>query len=174
MGTHAEFGIEHFPPRCEQLRGGLHLPRPIAEEMGQVKIRRREQQRAGRHALELDRARFVMPNFCPLFQQVAPAMRAKAKRDFQRIRGVAQLDAQQLTIRGFIRSRRAFIQQCSRGVAIGMRNLQRRFPDVTVTPLRIRLVKSLWRFNHLRSAKGVLVKAAIVAHLKIQRQALGF
>jgi len=98
-----------------------------------------------------------MLDFYPLFQQIALIMRAKAKRDFERIRRIAQFDAQELTIGSFIRSRHTIIQQFRRGIAVCMRNLQRRLPSITITPLWIRFVETLRRFIGAARTDSVLI-----------------
>ena len=81
-----------------------------------------------------------MPDFRPLLDHVPLRVRAKVERDIKRIRRVTQLYPDQLAPRALVGAGDTIILQRRGSVAIRVNDLQGRFQDVAIPPLRIRLI----------------------------------
>src|SRR5580658_1886188 len=114
----------------------------------------------------------MMDNFRPLLDDVSCLVCAETKRDFKWVSRVMKMKTDCLDIRCFVRSRRAIVNQGRGSVAVSVNDLQGWLPNVAVASLGIILVIALQFPVGVVHADGLLIKTAVAANLKVQRELL--
>ena len=115
-----------------------------------------------------------MTNFRPLLNRhLRSRCGAKTQRDFKRICRVVQIEFASVRCPALSLVRVTLSKiKCRRSVAVGVDDLQRRLPNITVARLRIKFVIAKKFCIRISRANRALIKPPIVANLKIHHRKL--